>query len=219
MARSLPKVLNPAAYEDWYHTPRGAWIGDTEFRLLMKMLKPVQGGTLLDIGCGSGYFSRRFANKGLAVIGIDPDNTMLAYAQSLNRDICYIQGNALSMPFADNSVDYCAAVTSLCFVENPKQGIHEMLRVSRRGTIIGLLNGKSRLYRQKYDRGAYRGARWDTADNVNNWLTDISSDINVEYRSAVFFPSGNMLARITEGLLTHRLCWGSFLVVALNFRE
>ena len=76
---------------------------------------------------------------------------MLAYAHTLDNNIHYVKGNALAIPFAERSVDYCAAVTSLCFVDNPEQVIHEMLRVARRGTIIGVLNRESRLYKYKYD--------------------------------------------------------------------
>lgn len=211
--------MKPADYDDWYHTPRGAWIGDTEFNLLMKMLKPVPGSSLLDVGCGTGYFSRRFANRELDVSGIDPDAAMLAYAKTLDKNIHYLQGDAQVIPLESDSVDYCAAVTSLCFVDNPGQAIDEMVRVSRRGTIIGLLHRESRLYKQKYDRGAYRGARWDTTHSVSDWLCDLSRDMNIEFGTAVFFPSANPLARFVETLLPHQLHWGSFLTVALHFRE
>ena len=64
---------DPAAYEAWYHAPRGAWIGDREFSLLTSLLHPQPGASLLDVGCGTGWFSRRFAEFGLRVTGIDPD--------------------------------------------------------------------------------------------------------------------------------------------------
>lgn len=208
--------MKPAEYEDWYHTARGAWIGDTEFHLLMQVLMPAQGATLLDVGCGTGYFSRRFASVGLKVSGIDPSESMLAYDSSLDSNIRYLQGSALALPFADDSVDYCTAVTSLCFVDDPAQAIHEMLRVSRHGCVIGLLNRHSRLYQQKYDRGGYKGARWDTIDDVSNWLVDYTGDVKVNYATAVFFPGASLPTRITEVFLPHRLRWGSFLVVSLH---
>jgi hypothetical protein len=36
-------IANPAAYDTWYHTPRGACIAETEFSLLMPLLCPVAG--------------------------------------------------------------------------------------------------------------------------------------------------------------------------------
>ena len=96
---------DPADYEAWCHTPRGAWIADTEYHLLIKMLRPVQGSTLLDVGCGTGYFCRRFANAGLKVHGLDPDVSMLTHAHSLDSNIKYLLGEATALPFADHHFD------------------------------------------------------------------------------------------------------------------
>lgn len=208
--------MDSTNYEAWYHTPRGTWIGDTEFHLLMTMLKPAQGSTLLDVGCGTGYFSRRFASNKLDVIALDPDESMLSYARTQNEKLGYIRGNALNLPFADNSIDFCTAVTSLCFVNEPKQAIHEILRVTRYSTVIGFLNRHSRLYKQKHDQGAYRGARWDAIEDISDWMSELPQNINVEYGSAVFFPIGNMFARTAEVFLPHQLHWGSLLVVAMH---
>ena len=46
--------MNPADYEAWYHTPRGRWIGETEYALAARQLAPQAGDSLLDIGCGIG---------------------------------------------------------------------------------------------------------------------------------------------------------------------
>jgi hypothetical protein len=43
-------ITDPAAYEAWYHTPRGAWIGGLESALLLRLLQPHPGQTLLDVG-------------------------------------------------------------------------------------------------------------------------------------------------------------------------
>jgi len=214
----MQKLLEPPDYDAWYHSRRGFWIGDTEFRLLMKMLNPAQNNSLLDVGCGTGYFSRRFASSGLSVYGLDPDASMLAYAQSLDNNITYYQSDAIALPFSEKSFDYCSAVTSLCFITEPEKAIREMLRVSRKGVIIGLLNREGKLYTQKYNRGAYRGARWDTIADVNYWINKISGNICTEFGTAVFFPSGNPWARLAERMLSYRLHWGSFLAVVLRHK-
>jgi cyclopropane fatty-acyl-phospholipid synthase-like methyltransferase len=74
--------MTPAQYDAWYDTPRGRWVGETEFRLLRKMLVPQSGETLLDIGCGTGWFTRRFAvSNGWNVTGLDADAARLAFAR------------------------------------------------------------------------------------------------------------------------------------------
>ncbi|MGD8936681.1 MAG: hypothetical protein PVF07_09385 [Thiogranum sp.] len=46
----MKQITEPAAYEAWYHTPRGRWIGDREFVLLRNLLRPEAGASLRDIG-------------------------------------------------------------------------------------------------------------------------------------------------------------------------
>lgn len=108
---------------------------------------------------GTGYFSRRFAETGLKVTGLDPNSEMNAYASKISTNIHFIQGSAQSLPFADNSFDYYSATTSLCFVNNPEHALAEMCRVSRKAVLLGLLNQHSLLYYMKRNSKGYQDAR------------------------------------------------------------
>ena len=59
--------IDHAAYDTWYRTEKGQWIGDAEFSLLMKLLHPIANQSLLDVGCGTGYFTQRFNDADLHV--------------------------------------------------------------------------------------------------------------------------------------------------------
>jgi SAM-dependent methyltransferase len=214
----MKSIIAPAAYEAWYHTPRGQWIGDHEFSLMQQLLKAEDGATLLDVGCGTGYFSRRFARQGLSVTGIDPDPATLKFARMKGEDVRYMQGSALQLPFPDYTFDYTVAVTSFCFIDAPMQALQEMWRVSRHGLALGLLNRHSLLHMRKQGRGSYLGARWDTAGEVlNEWLPALSpAPGDIVVRSAVFLPRGTRIAQWLEQWLPGTLPWGGFLAIGLK---
>lgn len=72
--------MTPEEYDGWYDTPRGRWIGDVEFQLLCTHLDTNPGTSLLDVGCGTGWFTRRLSAIGLEVTGIDVDGAALDFA-------------------------------------------------------------------------------------------------------------------------------------------
>jgi SAM-dependent methyltransferase len=203
-------------YDAWYETPRGRWIGDVEFSLLSAMLGAGQGGALLDVGCGTGYFTRRFArDAGLNPIGIDINPEWVAYAVSRSGDIPFLAADAGRLPFADKSFDYTVAVTSLCFVEDARRAVSEMIRVTRRRFAIGLLNRHSLLFLQKGvkgGKGAYRGAHWHSANEIRA-LFDGMPVTNLAIRTAVCCSHGGKIARSLETVVPRFLPLGGFIAV------
>ncbi|MDJ0991810.1 MAG: class I SAM-dependent methyltransferase, partial [Desulfobacterales bacterium] len=59
-------------YANWLESPGRRYAAELESRLMMDMLKPMSGETLLDIGCGTGASLQPFVDFGLQVTGIDP---------------------------------------------------------------------------------------------------------------------------------------------------
>lgn len=212
--------MEPAEYEAWYHTPRGAGISATEFALMRRLLQPHAGERLLDVGCGTGHFTRQFAQLGLEVTGLDPDPAMLEFAQAQNQAINYQAGKAEALPFMDGSFDYVTAITSLCFVAQPEIAIQEMWRVCRRSLLLGLLNRHSLLYRQKANRGGYRGARWDRKATVTEWIASVSPPPQkIDYRSCVFLLDENQIQRVLDRFIPTFMSFGAFLLVKLSKRS
>jgi SAM-dependent methyltransferase len=211
-------VADAAAYDAWYGTARGAWIGEIEFRLLQRLLRPERGETLLDIGCGTGYFTRRFAGEsGVHAVGLDPNPLWLDYARAhVVGNERYCLGRAEVLPFADASFDRAVSVTALCFVEEARKALDQMLRVTRKRFAIGLLNRHSLLYLQKGRHGgsgAYRGARWHTQSEIRALLDELPAR-NVTLETAVLLPGGGPIARGVESLASGRVPFGAFIVFA-----
>jgi SAM-dependent methyltransferase len=210
--------MEPADYDAWYGTPRGAWIGEQEFRLLRAMLGPRPGETLLDVGCGTGYFTRRFAARGeCPVTGLDIDCSWAGYAAShAAGNEAYVCGTAIELPFGNNTFDLTVSVAALCFVTDQRRGIQEILRVTKRRFAIGLLHRRSLLYVQKGrcgGKGAYRGAHWHTESEIRELFSGLLV-ANLQVRSAVALPAGGAIAQFMEPLLSPWWPFASFIAVA-----
>ena len=207
-------MADPAAYDAWYRTPRGRWIGDIEYRLLRRQLALRPDESILDVGCGTGYFSRRLVQDGHRVVGVDLDPAAAAYARaSRTPPLSAVVANMTALPFADRSFDCVIAVTSLCFVADETQALKEILRVARRRFGLGLLNRDSLLYRAKSrDAGGYAGARWHNSDSVAALLRDLPVR-DLRLATAIFNPDGGPLARALECVAPGGLPWGGFIAV------
>lgn len=211
--------MTPAQYDAWYDTPRGRWVGETEFRLLRRLAAPQPGETLLDVGCGTGWFTRRFAaGSGWNITGVDNDTARLGFARAHGRNERYLEGDARALPFADASMDCVISVAALCFIDDWPRALSEMARVARRRIVVGLLNRHSLLWLEKGRNGGaggYRGARWHTAAEIGAALRELPmADIRI--RTALFLPNGSVMARACERSLSNRLPWGGFLVAAAD---
>ena len=209
--------MSPEDYDAWYRSPRGKWIGETEYRLLTKLLQPMSGESLLDIGCGTGYFTRRFAESGHVVTGVDPSPAMLGFARKhAAAGERFVFGDARVLPCPDRSFDLSISVTALCFIPEQVQALSEMLRVTRRRFAVGLLNRNSLLFLEKgrdYGRGGYRGAHWHTMREVESLFLDLPVQ-DLTLRTAVLIPGGGRLSVAGEHLAGEHSPWGAFLVVA-----
>ena len=162
----LRSVRNPFAspdvalnYEAWYETT-GCRAGRLEKALLRQMLACFpQVSSLLEVGCGTGHFTRWFKDLDLQTAGMDLSLPMLVEAIRLGS-VRSIQGDALALPFSTAAFDLVALITTLEFVADPVQTLGEALRVCRQGLLLGVLNRQSLLGWQLRKVG---GPIWDKA--------------------------------------------------------
>ena len=206
--------MDPAKYDAWYHTVRGKWIAGIEWRLLLNLMQPKADATLLDVGCGTGYFSRRFTEVGLHVTALDQNQAVLDYARRQGRGIDYLQADALSLPFSYEAFDYVSAITSLCFVKLPEQALQEMWRVARRGLLLGILNKHSLLYWQKRHSKGYAGARWERTVTVKQWVKKLDPEPSrYSISNGVLVAGSGKLVKLVERTLGTLIPFGAFIAV------
>ena len=213
--RALP--MHAKEYDSWYETTRGQWIGQREYALVCDALRVRAGRSLLDVGCGTGWFTRKFSGEQkMHVTGVDIDQERLDFGRSKDPLSLYVRGDALCLPFPDNAFDCAVSITALPFVADWPRALGELVRVSGDRFVLGLLNRNSLLWRQKGQgdgTGAYRGAHWHSAGEIASVLAALPVS-NVSMRSCVFVPSGGVLARVVETLIPRWMLCGAFLVVS-----
>ena len=146
-------------YELWYETA-GRRADFLEKVLLGGFLRMFPGvRTVLEVGCGTGHFTRWFNGQGLWTLGLDVSPAMLNEARR-RGDGRYLRADALAMPFADGTFDLVVLVTALEFIPDAHLALAEAVRVARRGILLGVLNRWSPLALRRRLKG---GAIWRQA--------------------------------------------------------
>jgi len=146
-------------YEAWYSTT-GLRVDRLEKRLLQWLLASFpEARTLLEVGCGTGHFTRWFEAQGLRATGLDISAAMMAEAARLGTEVC-VRGDALRLPFARGVFDLVALITTVEFLPDPAQALAEARRVARQGLILGVIN-RSGLVGRRYRRQG--GPVWENA--------------------------------------------------------
>ncbi len=140
-------------YDIWYSSARGAMYDRLEKQVIDRLLADIAKQIrLLEVGCGTGHWSRYFSNKGFDVTGIDISAEMIKIArQKQIPNSSFEIADGRDLPFEAGSFDIAAAVTILEFTSEPDNIISEMVRCVKKNKgviIIGVLNSLSG-YNQK----------------------------------------------------------------------
>ncbi|MEG0963111.1 MAG: methyltransferase domain-containing protein [Lachnospiraceae bacterium] len=128
------KIIQPPEY---LTATRIALLNDEFAPLAVKHCGIEPGMKVLEVGCGTGCFSRWLsqATAGVSYVGLDQDELLIQNAQEMQGDnqISYHLASAFEMPFQDHSFDVVFSHTFLNCVEDPKKAMEEMKRVVKPG--------------------------------------------------------------------------------------
>ncbi|MBN2621097.1 class I SAM-dependent methyltransferase [candidate division WOR-3 bacterium] len=155
-------------YENWFK--ENELIFQSEL-LALKQVIPI-GKEGIEIGIGSGIFAEKLDIK----FGIDPSEKMLNYATQRNLKVK--KGFAENLPYPDNSFDFAAFITSICFVDNPEKAIKEAHRIikDKGDLIIAFIDKESSLGKslelEKKDSKFYRHAKFYSVSELTSMIVN-----------------------------------------------
>jgi len=102
---------------------------------LKRLAEPIRGGeTVLDLACGTGILFPRLVEKFRRVVGLDYSLPMLRQAakKGLSR-VRLVRGDALRLPFEDESFDAVVVSLGLRHFEDLDRSLEEIFRVLKKG--------------------------------------------------------------------------------------
>lgn len=182
----------------------GIWgIPERELRLL----PPVAGRDVIELGCGTAYISAWLARRGARVVAIDNSARQLDTARALQREhgitFPLIHGNAEAVPRPDASFDLAVSEYGASIWCDPYRWIPEAARLLRpSGDLVFLKNGLLRLLTTADDaeRADDRLVRSYFELHRVEWSDDGSVEFDLPYGEWIrlFRASGFTVERLVE---------------------
>jgi SAM-dependent methyltransferase len=144
-ASGFSAVLHPDA-PVWFNATIDR-LQERAWRRGLKLCQIKDGASVLDVGCGTGRWLRRYSARGFEPVGVDATEGMVKRAAASGLKCPLIVGLAQSLPFADASFDLASAVTVIQHLPPASQtdALKEMARVLRPGghlLLLELIRGK-----------------------------------------------------------------------------
>lgn len=206
------------AYSNWLNQPSLRFSVELESQLMIDMLQPVKGQSVLEIGCGTGTRLMPLLNCGLKVTGLDPSPYMLDIAcRDLNKRVDFYRGYAEDLPFDDNSFEYACIILTLEFVDDFKKAIEEACRVAKDKVFIGFLNKHAievmqLRFKRLFTDSIYRQARFFSISELKSHIRYRLGKVPVTCRTVSHFPSnsGTICRKIEQYRLIQRVPFGAF---------
>ncbi|WP_230739730.1 class I SAM-dependent methyltransferase [Methanooceanicella nereidis] len=107
-----------------------------------KMLELEEPGNVIELGCGTGFFTRAIAKNAGHVVATDISDDMLERAKENLWDLKNVEFRKMdceNIPFPDNTFDTVLMANILQIVHDPKKALHESYRILRPGGALIIL--------------------------------------------------------------------------------
>jgi arsenite methyltransferase len=134
-------------FNRWAEAGRGDGMEQDHLPITLPVLEQMQlapTDNVLDVGCGSGWLSRRISKQVPEgrVVGMDISDEMVRLARRNSIDhhnILFVVGEAAEIPWESNFFNHAISVESAYYWPDPAAGLKELHRVLRPGGCAWIL--------------------------------------------------------------------------------
>lgn len=91
---------------------------------------------VLDAGCGTGWYSRVWRDKGSEVLALDISTAMLERCRHTHSAHGFLEGDIESVPLADEQVDLAWSNLAVQWCGDLQRGLSELYRVTKPGGCV-----------------------------------------------------------------------------------
>ena len=163
---------NQGARPDLYELENEALDPDGLVLAAMRELAPWAGRTLVDLGCGSGYWLPGYAAEAAAVIGVEPDPALVPLAAARDPRARVLPGSAEHIPLGDASVDVVHARFAYFWPPGCGAGLAEVRRVLKPGGALVVVDNDHRAGEFAGLLGAAACTALGRADDTDAWWAE-----------------------------------------------
>jgi 2-polyprenyl-3-methyl-5-hydroxy-6-metoxy-1,4-benzoquinol methylase len=141
-------------------------------RTLDELFAQAAPRTVLDVGCGEGVLTHKWAQRLEGrIVGIDLEDPAIQAEWTTRQapNLSYLVMKAESLPFEEGEFDLAAAIEVLEHVPDPEHTVAQMARVARGGHLLVSVPREPLWRGLNMARGAYWRDLGNTPGHVNHW--------------------------------------------------
>jgi 2-polyprenyl-3-methyl-5-hydroxy-6-metoxy-1,4-benzoquinol methylase len=140
-------------------------------RTLDELFAQAAPRTVLDVGCGEGVLTHKWAQRVERIVGIDLEDPAIQaeWAKRRAPNLEYRVMKAESLPFEEGEFDLASAIEVLEHVPDPEHTVAQMARVARGGHLLVSVPREPLWRGLNMARGAYWRDLGNTPGHVNHW--------------------------------------------------
>ena len=137
---------------------------------LVEETRKLKPQSILDVGCGEGFTLERLRKEGIGkkLEGVDYLDRAIELGTKEHPELTLKQGSIFDLKYKDNSFDVVICSEVLEHIENPEEGLKELVRVSKKYCVLSVPN-EPFFMGGNFIRGKNLSRFGNDIEHINHW--------------------------------------------------